>query len=139
MPDEAGPRGTETILVVEDEAALREITRECLEATGYTVLEAAHAAAALELSERYKGTIHLLVTDVVMPGISGSELAQRLAGERPGLKALYMSGYTDDTVILRGALTEEKAFVQKPFTIAHLAQKVREVLDTPADSPDEPA
>jgi two-component system cell cycle sensor histidine kinase/response regulator CckA len=139
MPDEAGPRGTETILVVEDEAALREITRECLEATGYTVLEAAHAAAALELSERYKEKIHLLVTDVVMPGISGSELAQRLAGERPGLKALYMSGYTDDTVILRGALTEEKAFVQKPFTIAHLARKVREVLDTPAGSPDKPA
>jgi hypothetical protein len=139
MPDEDGPRGTETILVVEDEAALREITRECLETTGYTVLEAAHAAAALELSARYKGTIHLLVTDVVMPGIPGSELAQRLAAERPGMKALYMSGYTDDTVILRGALTAEKPFVQKPFTIADLARKVRAVLDTPTDSPDKPA
>jgi len=139
MPDEEAPRGNETILVVEDEAALREITRECLETTGYTVLESAHAAAALELSEGYKGMIHLLLTDVVMPGIPGSELAQRLTAERPEMKVLYMSGYTDDTVILRGALTEEKAFVQKPFTIAHLARKIREVLDTPADSPDKPA
>jgi len=138
MPDEEGPRGNETILVVEDEAALREITRECLETTGYTVLDAAHAAAALELSERYKGTIHLLVTDVVMPGIPGSELAQRLTAERPGTKVLYMSGYTDDTVILRGALTEETPFVQKPFTMANLARKVREVLDTPTDGPDKP-
>jgi len=138
MPDEEGPSGNETILVVEDEAALREITRECLETTGYTVLDAAHAAAALELSERYKGTIHLLVTDVVMPGIPGSELAQRLTAERPGTKVLYMSGYTDDTVILRGALTEETPFVQKPFTMANLARKVREVLDTPTDGPDKP-
>lgn len=123
------PRGSETILIVEDEATLREITRECLETTGYTVLEAAHGAAALELSERYKGVIHLLITDVVMPGLTGSELAQRLTDERTEMRVLYMSGYTDDAVILRGVLTEEMPFVQKPFTMAQLARKVRAVLD----------
>ena len=123
------PRGTETVLLVEDEEALREITREILEAAGYTVLEAGHGAAALHLSERHEGTIHLLVTDVVMPGVTGSELAQRLIAERTGMKVLFMSGYTDDAVILRGVLTKEMPFVQKPFTIVQLARKVREVLD----------
>ena len=128
-PDEDTPPGNETILVVEDEATLREITRECLEAAGYTVLEAAHGAAALDLSEGHGGAIQLLITDVVMPGLTGSELAQRLTADRPEMKVLFMSGYTDDAVILRGVLTKEMPFVQKPFTIAQLARKVREVLD----------
>jgi signal transduction histidine kinase/CheY-like chemotaxis protein len=133
--DEDTPRGNETILLVEDEAALREITRECLAATGYTVLEAAHGAAALQLSEKYDGAIHLLITDVVMPGLTGRELAQRLTAERTEMKVLFMSGYTDDAVILRGVLTKEMPFVQKPFTIVQLARKVREVLDARAGKP----
>jgi two-component system cell cycle sensor histidine kinase/response regulator CckA len=127
--EEDAPRGNETILVVEDEATLREITRECLAAAGYTVLEAAHGAAALELSDRYQGAIQLLMTDVVMPGLSGSELARRLTAERTDMKVLFMSGYTDDAVVLRGVLTKEMPFLQKPFTIAQLARTVREVLD----------
>jgi two-component system cell cycle sensor histidine kinase/response regulator CckA len=127
--EEEAPRGDETILVVEDEAALREITRECLENRGYTVLEAAHGMGALELSQVYKAPIHLLITDVIMPGLTGRELAQRLTAERPEMKVIYMSGYTDDAVIRRGVLAEETPFVQKPFTAAHLDRKVREVLD----------
>jgi len=137
--DEDTPRGNETILLVEDEAALREITREILEATGYTVLDAAHGAAALQLSEGYEGAIHLLLTDVVMPGLTGSELAQRLTAERTAMKVLFMSGYTDDAVIMHGVLTKEMPFVQKPFTIAQLARKVREVLDARAGKPRVPS
>jgi CheY-like chemotaxis protein len=130
-PDEETPRGTETILLVEDEEALREITREILEAAGYTVLEAAHGAAALHLSERHQGKISLLITDVVMPGLTGSELAARLTAERADMKVLFMSGYTDDAVVLRGVLTKQMPFVQKPFTILQLARRVRAVLDGP--------
>jgi CheY-like chemotaxis protein len=128
-PDEEAPRGSETILLVEDEEALREITREILEAAGYTVLEAAHGAAALHLSERHQGKISLLITDVVMPGLTGSELAVRLTAERADMKVLFMSGYTDDAVVLRGVLTKQMPFVQKPFTILQLARRVRAVLD----------
>ena len=136
--EEETPRGNETILLVEDEAALREITLEVLETAGYTVLEAAHGAAALQISERYEGAIHLLLTDVVMPGLTGSELAQRLTAERKEMKVLFMSGYTDDAVILRGVLTKEMPFVQKPFTIVQLARKVRDVLDGRAGKPSVP-
>ena len=132
--DEEAPRGSETILLVEDEEALREITREILEAAGYTVLEAAHGAAALHLSERHPGKISLLISDVVMPGLTGSELAVRLGAERADMKVLFMSGYTDDAVILRGVLTKQMPFVQKPFTILQLARKVRAVLDAPSSA-----
>jgi CheY-like chemotaxis protein len=135
VADEDTPRGNETILVVEDEAVLREITRECLEGAGYTVLEAGHGAAAIQLSEEYEGAIPLLITDVVMPGLTGSELAQRLTAERTEMKVLFISGYTDDAVILRGVLSKEMPFLQKPFTIAQLARKVREVLDARAGKP----
>jgi len=123
------PRGSETILLVEDEASLRELVRECLEAAGYKVIEASHGTAALEAGERHPGRIDLLMTDVVMPGMSGRELAERLRASRPELRTLYMSGYTDDAVVLHGVLAEDMAFLQKPFTAAELARRVREVLD----------
>jgi signal transduction histidine kinase/CheY-like chemotaxis protein len=131
-PDDAEhgvPQGAETVLLVEDETGLRELVRECLEGSGYRVLEARQAGHALEIAEDYAGPIHLLVTDVVMPGMSGRELAERLALPHPGMKVLYMSGYTDDAVVLHGVLAEEMAFLQKPFTINALARKVRAVLD----------
>jgi hypothetical protein len=126
------PRGSETVLLVEDEASLRKLVRECLEASGYTVLEASHGTAALERSERHPGRIDLLMTDVVMPGMSGRELAERLRASRPEIRILYMSGYTDDAVVLHGVLAEDMAFLQKPFTAAELAGRVREVLDRTA-------
>lgn len=123
------PRGSETVVLVEDEASLRELIRECLEADGYTVLEARYGTEALEICERHVGLIHLLMTDVVMPGMSGRELAERVRAARPEMRVLYMSGYTDDAVVIRGVLSEDMAFLQKPFTPEALALKVREVLD----------
>jgi PAS domain S-box-containing protein len=125
-------RGLETILLVEDEGSLRELVRECLEATGYSVLEARHGAEALEICERRPAPIHLLMTDVVMPGMSGRELAERLRASRPEIRILYMSGYTDDAVVLHGVLAEDMAFLQKPFTVESLARTVRDVLDRPS-------
>lgn len=124
------PRGSETILVAEDEAGLRSIVSELLSGLGYTVLLAEHGADALRVSEAYGGPIHLLVTDVIMPGIGGRELATRLAPSRPTLNVLYLSGYTDDSIIVQGVLASEMAFLQKPFAGADLARKVREVLET---------
>jgi two-component system, cell cycle sensor histidine kinase and response regulator CckA len=123
------PRGSETVLLVEDEAALRNLVRECLETSGYTVVEARHGGEALEIAERHRFPLHLLMTDVVMPGMSGRELAERLASRRAELRVLYMSGYTDDAVIRHGVLSQQMAFLQKPFTAEALARKVREVLD----------
>jgi nitrogen-specific signal transduction histidine kinase/CheY-like chemotaxis protein len=123
------PGGTETILVVEDEQSVREIVRESLEASGYRLLEAANGAKALEIAERQ--AIDLLVTDVVMPGFGGRELVERLRARRPELRALYMSGYTDDAVVRHGVMAEAVSFLQKPFTVEGLARKVREVLDHP--------
>jgi CheY-like chemotaxis protein len=123
------PRGSETILLVEDEASLRSLVRECLEASGYTVVEARHAAHALEIAEVHPAPLHLLMTDVVMPGMSGRELAERLAASHAETRVLYMSGYTDDAVVLHGVLAADVAFLQKPFTTDALARAVREVLD----------
>jgi signal transduction histidine kinase len=122
-------RGTETILVVEDEAPVRNVARQVLERHGYTVLEAASAEAALDLATRYSGTIHLLLTDVVMPGLNGRELASRLADLRNDARVIFMSGYTDDAVTRHGVLEPGAAYVQKPFTPDAIARKVREVLD----------
>jgi PAS domain S-box-containing protein len=123
------PRGSETVLLVEDEQTLRELVAECLESAGYTVLKAGHGAEALRLSQEHEGPIHLLVTDVVMPGMSGRELAGQVREARQQIRTLYMSGYTDDAVVLHGVLTEGMAFLQKPFTEDGLARKVREVID----------
>ena len=122
-------KGKETILVVEDEAMLRELACEFLQSSGYTVLEAANGPEAIEISNRHAGPIHLLMTDAVMPGMSGRELAQRLQGHRPEMKVLYVSGYTDDVVLRNGLLEPDRAFLQKPFTRDALMHKVRAVLE----------
>jgi PAS domain S-box-containing protein len=122
---------TETILLVEDALRVRAVVREILEMNGYSVLEARHGAEAIEISERHRGPIQLMVTDVVMPQMSGRELAQRLQPVRPDMRVLYMSGYTDDAIVRHGVLGEGIAFLSKPFTPDALALKVREVLDAP--------
>jgi len=121
--------GTETVLLAEDEAPVRAVARQVLERHGYTVLEAPSAEAALDVAERYSGTIHLLLTDVIMPGLSGRDLAVRLATLRPEARVIYMSGYTDDAITRHGVLEPGLAYVQKPFTPDIIARKVREVLD----------
>jgi len=122
--------GQETILLTEDAVDLRALAREVLTRRGYQVLDAADGADALALAERHPGPIHLLLTDVVMPRVSGRELAERLAARHPAMKVLYMSGYTDDAVLRHGVLRSEVAFLQKPFGPGALARKVREILDT---------
>jgi CheY-like chemotaxis protein len=117
------------VLVVEDEPAVLTLSRRALEAQGYVVLAASDAAAALRIVERHGGTIHMLLTDVVMPGLSGRELADRLAAQRPGIRVLYMSGYPGDAVVQHGTLPSGSAFLQKPFSPDGLARKVRDVLD----------
>jgi len=123
------PRGIETILLVEDDEVVRGLAGAVLEQRGYTVLVARHSDEAFRLHGGCEGPIHLLVTDVVMPGMGGRELAERLKSSRPAMKMLYMSGYTDDAVVRHGVLEEEVAYLQKPFTPDALARKVREVLD----------
>jgi two-component system, cell cycle sensor histidine kinase and response regulator CckA len=121
-------RGTETILLVEDEKGVRELAREYLEMSGYTVIEAEDGHTALELASMHAGTIHLLMTDVVMPGISGRELAERVKRLRPKISVLYMSGYTDQAVVHHGILDMDAVLLQKPFTLATLSSKLRELL-----------
>jgi PAS domain S-box-containing protein len=123
------PRGKETLLVVEDEPGVRQLTRLVLQAQGYTVHEAASPRAAEAFAQSSSEHIDLLITDVVMPGVSGHQLASSLRAGRPGLRVLYMSGYTDDAVLRRGVETATDAFLQKPFTPLVLARKVRDVLD----------
>ncbi len=120
--------GTETILLVEDEAAVRAVIRDELEYRGYHVLEAANVAEAVFISSQQLGPIHLLLTDVVMPGMSGRELAQQLTLLRPKMKVLYISGYTDDVGVLQILGSSKAAFLQKPFNPNTLAAKVRAVL-----------
>ncbi len=119
------------MLLVEDEEGVRSLSRQVLQGCGYTVLEARDGAEALRLCAEHEGPVHLLVTDVVMPQFGGRILAERLMGVKPGMKVLYLSGYTDDAVVRHGVLEAETAFLQKPFTPGILAQKVREVLDQP--------
>jgi two-component system cell cycle sensor histidine kinase/response regulator CckA len=121
-------RGWETILLVEDAQPLRELARELLETNGYTVLEAANGADAIQVAEKYGKPIHLLLTDVVMPGMDGSKLAERMGDSYPGIKVLYMSGYTDDAIVHHGVLDSGITLLQKPFTRESLTRKVREVL-----------
>lgn len=123
------PRGTETILLVEDEEFVRTLVGDIFEENGYTVLRASHSDEAFRISGQHEGPIHLMVTDVVLPGMSGRELAERLASSRPKMKVLYISGYTDDAVVRHGVLAESVAFLQKPFTPEVLLRKVREVLE----------
>jgi PAS domain S-box-containing protein len=132
-PEEASmapslPMGSETILVVEDEPALRDLTRACLQAKGYNVLMAENSRSALELAREYQGHIHLLLTDVILPDLSGPELARTLFETRSGTRLLYMSGYTDDLISERGVLNADTLLLEKPFTIEALLKKVREAL-----------
>ena len=127
LPEPA--RGHETILLVEDELAVRDLARDVLRAYGYTVLEAQDGREALLISERYFGPIHLMLTDVVMPEMSGRELASQLAPLRPTMPVIYMSGYTDAAVVHHGVLDPGTTFLQKPFTPDALARKLRQVLD----------
>jgi signal transduction histidine kinase len=122
-------RGKETVLLVEDEPGVRGLVHNTLKLHGYTVLEARHGIEALLTGAKHMGPIHLLLTDVVMPQMSGPEVAERLAAVRPGLKVLYMSGYPDHPIFSQTGVTAHAAFLPKPFTPNALAQKVREVLD----------
>ncbi|HMQ51504.1 MAG TPA: response regulator, partial [Anaerolineae bacterium] len=123
--------GTETVLLAEDEELVRALTRQVLEMNGYTVLEASHGGEALLLAEQHPEAIDLLLTDVIMPHMSGNDLAKRLAALHPGMKVLYISGYTDQAIAHYGVLEPDLFFLQKPFSPQTLARKVREVLDTP--------
>ena len=120
-------RGSETILLVEDAVSLRDLLAEGLHDCGYTVLAAGDSSEALNVAEQHSGPIHLLLTDVVLPGVSGLELAGRVKGLRPDTKVIYMSGYTDDKLPLRSELATE-AFIQKPFQLAELTQRIRKIL-----------
>jgi PAS domain S-box-containing protein len=122
--------GSETVLLVEDEESVRQLVRETLEAKGYKVLEADHGAAALRIVSAHQGAIDMLITDVVMPGMSGRELARQLATSHPQTKVLYLSGYTEDAIVHQGVLDPGTAFLQKPFTLQMLSRKVREVLSS---------
>ena len=121
--------GTETVLLVEDEAGVRTLTRLILQGIGYKILETQNGGEALLLCERHQGKIDLMLTDVVMPQMSGCQLAERLAPLRPEMKVLFMSGYTDEAVAQHGVLQPDMPFLRKPFTPDALARRVREVLD----------
>ncbi len=123
------PHGRETVLLVEDEEGVRVLSRHILHGCGYTVLEACDGADALRVAGQHPGPIDLLITDVVMPRMGGSELAGQLAARHAGMRVLFLSGYTDDAVVRHGILENQVQFLQKPFTPVALAVKVREVLD----------
>jgi PAS domain S-box-containing protein len=122
--------GTETILLVEDEPNLRYLARQFLEKQGYRVLEAADGAVAMQIAVAHEGAIHLLLTDVIMPGLNGREVAQRIAEIRPNVKVLYMSGYTENVIGHNGILDAGVSLLQKPFNLRDLKDKVREALDS---------
>jgi CheY-like chemotaxis protein len=132
--DEAWPeellQGRETILLAEDQPDVRALARDVLQLSGYTVLEARDGAEALDVAERERAPIHLLLTDVIMPQMNGRELAAQLRARRPGLRVLFMSGYTDDARVPHEVLEPGTAFLQKPFSPDALGRKVRELLDS---------
>ncbi len=129
VADPSALQGSETVLLVEDEESVRSLARTILEGYGYTVLEAGSGEKALEIVRAHGRPIHLVLTDVVMPAMSGTELVSRLEALKPGIRSLYMSGYTDDAVVRHGLLEKARVFLQKPFTPAILARKVRDALE----------
>jgi CheY-like chemotaxis protein len=133
LPDSSGTeaapaRAEGTLLLVEDEEAVRRLTRRMLEGVGYRVLEASQGTEALELAAGWTGKIDLVITDVIMPGMSGQELSARLRARWPGLKILYVSGYTDDAILQHGTLLPNTSFLHKPFTQHELARRVRDIV-----------
>lgn len=137
MPDPASPQRSdpashsETVLLVEDEEQLRRLAAMILEKCGYRVLSASGAEEALRVCAQHVGRIHLLLTDVIMPGINGRQLAEQAGAMRPDMRILYMSGYTDDVILHHGVLDPGVSFIQKPLTSRTLETKVREVLEAP--------
>jgi two-component system, cell cycle sensor histidine kinase and response regulator CckA len=127
--DDRPPRGTETVLIVEDEETIMILGRTILQRQGYRVLTANTPGKAIRLAEEYEGVIHLLITDVVMPEMNGRELSERLTLLKPGLKCLFMSGYTANVIAQHGVLDEEVRFIQKPFSVNDLSKTVREILE----------
>lgn len=123
------PCGSETLLLAEDDDVLRALGARVLGSLGYNVLVAGTGAEALRVVAEYDGVIDLIATDVVMPGMNGSQLVEKVLEARPAMRVLFMSGYTDDEVMRRGVINGQTAFLQKPFTPDLLAHKVREVLD----------
>lgn len=121
-------RGSETVLLVEDEASLRELLREALEANGYSVLEARDGAEALQIARAHAGPIQIMVTDVIMPGMTGPKIVEHVAQTRPEMKALYISGYSDESVIRHGLIGPGRAFLSKPFGPEVLLRRLRELL-----------
>ncbi|MGH7476051.1 MAG: response regulator [Longimicrobiales bacterium] len=130
-PQLKAPTGTETVLVVEDEPSVRSIACRVLRRQGYNVLVASHGADALHVAHEYEGPIDLVITDVVMPELSGAKLVQRLLSERPGIRVLYMSGYPEETVMRHGVAGMDTGFMEKPFSPYDLARRVRQALDMP--------
>jgi CheY-like chemotaxis protein len=128
-PAESSPRGCETLLLVEDEASVRQAARQFLTRSGYNVLEGTDGEDALRASREYGGPIQLMITDVVMPRLGGPRLAERLADERPDMKVLFVSGYAENTILQHGKIDVRTRFLQKPFSLKTLARKVRDVLD----------
>jgi CheY-like chemotaxis protein len=125
------PRGTETVLLVEDEEAVRKLLGQILSSAGYGVIEAGGGAEALELSRRRPGALDLMITDVVMPGLSGPQLAARLAEERPGIRVLFISGHADGGLGAEAPLGPGRSFLYKPLTAGDLLRRVRQMLDGP--------
>jgi two-component system, cell cycle sensor histidine kinase and response regulator CckA len=123
------PSGTETVLLVEDDLSLRKLAHEILQQQGYIVLEAEDTLDAIRIAEQYAGSIHLLITDVVMPKMNGPTLVHAIHEHCPDAKVLYMSGYTDDAIVRHGVLEPGSPFLEKPFTPGTLARKIRRVLD----------
>ena len=131
-PRTEGLEGTETILLAEDQPEVRSVACAVLERYGYRVLQASNGDEALQILREHRGPIHLLLSDVVMPSMSGPELARLVQLKQPGIRVLYASGYTDDAIVRHGVLDPGVAFLQKPFTPTALLRKIRELLDAPA-------
>ena len=124
----AAAGGSETILLVEDEESVRQLVRDTLASKGYRVLEADSGEAGIAIADKHEGQIDLIITDVMMPGMSGREMVNKLNQTRPAIRILYLSGYTEDAIVSEGKFESGTAFLQKPFSLQSLSKKVREVL-----------
>jgi DNA-binding NtrC family response regulator len=139
FPPSTALQGKETILLVEDDPLVRELAVEILKSRGYAVLVSDHPETAIQLCRQHPGKIHLVVTDVVMPGMNGSQMVDEIAAMRPGISVLFMSGYTDTAIIRDGNFDQATAFLQKPFSPTVFGRKVREMLDRIDDSAQQPS